>query len=123
MSHEDAKRVFMKMYDQYSDAIFRFCMSRTGDRESAYDFTQETFMKTWNYISQEGILTQPKSFLYRVAYNIIVDHSRKMKEQCPKCGFRNAVRSKFCNQCGAGLPCASSVFASGPDNDPRRRRP
>ena len=30
--------------------------------------------------------------------------SRKLKEPCPKCGFRNTVRSKFCNQCGASLP-------------------
>jgi len=30
--------------------------------------------------------------------------SRKIKEPCPKCGFRNAVRTKFCNQCGSSLP-------------------
>lgn len=30
--------------------------------------------------------------------------SRKLKEPCPKCSFRNAVRSKFCNNCGASLP-------------------
>ncbi len=30
--------------------------------------------------------------------------SRKLKDPCPKCGFRNTVRSKFCNQCGANLP-------------------
>ena len=30
--------------------------------------------------------------------------SRKMREACPKCGFKNAVRSKFCNQCGSSLP-------------------
>jgi len=30
--------------------------------------------------------------------------SRKIKDPCPKCGFRNVVRSKFCNQCGASLP-------------------
>jgi len=30
--------------------------------------------------------------------------SRKLKEPCPKCGFRNTVRSKFCNQCGSSLP-------------------
>ena len=34
--------------------------------------------------------------------------SRKMKEPCPKCHFRNAVRSKYCNQCGATLPQAES---------------
>ena len=30
--------------------------------------------------------------------------SRKLKEPCPKCNFRNAVRSKYCNNCGATLP-------------------
>ncbi len=30
--------------------------------------------------------------------------SRKLKEPCPKCSFKNAVRSKFCNNCGASLP-------------------
>ena len=30
--------------------------------------------------------------------------SRKMKETCPKCGHKNEVRSKFCNECGGGIP-------------------
>ena len=30
--------------------------------------------------------------------------SRKIKQQCPKCGARNEVRSKYCNQCAASLP-------------------
>jgi len=30
--------------------------------------------------------------------------SRKIKESCPKCNFKNTVRSKFCNQCGASIP-------------------
>lgn len=29
--------------------------------------------------------------------------SRKEREPCPKCGYRNVVRSKFCNQCGGDL--------------------
>ncbi len=29
--------------------------------------------------------------------------SRKMKESCPKCNFKNTVRSKYCNNCGAGI--------------------
>ena len=29
--------------------------------------------------------------------------SERVKETCPKCGFRNAVHSKFCNQCGGAL--------------------
>ncbi len=30
--------------------------------------------------------------------------SRKLRESCPKCNYKNAVRSKFCNQCGSALP-------------------
>jgi stage V sporulation protein G len=30
--------------------------------------------------------------------------SRKVKHPCPKCGFKNELRSKYCNQCGAPLP-------------------
>jgi len=30
--------------------------------------------------------------------------SRRLKESCPKCRFKNVVRSKYCSQCGAGLP-------------------
>lgn len=34
--------------------------------------------------------------------------SRKLKDPCPKCHFRNTVRSKFCNQCGTSLPMTES---------------
>jgi stage V sporulation protein G len=30
--------------------------------------------------------------------------SRKLRESCQKCNFKNPVRSKFCNQCGSSLP-------------------
>jgi len=33
--------------------------------------------------------------------------SRKIKQPCPKCGFKNELRSKYCNQCAAGLPMIS----------------
>ena len=30
--------------------------------------------------------------------------SRKIKQPCPKCGFKNELRSKYCNQCAAQIP-------------------
>lgn len=30
--------------------------------------------------------------------------SRKMRESCPKCNYKNAIRSRFCNQCGLSVP-------------------
>ncbi|MBI5123796.1 MAG: septation protein SpoVG family protein [Candidatus Omnitrophica bacterium] len=33
--------------------------------------------------------------------------SRRLKESCPKCNFKNVVRSKYCNQCASALPQAA----------------
>ena len=33
--------------------------------------------------------------------------SRRVKQPCPKCGFRNELRSKYCNQCASQLPLVS----------------
>ena len=30
--------------------------------------------------------------------------SRKLTDRCPKCGSKNHLRAKFCNECGAKLP-------------------
>ena len=30
--------------------------------------------------------------------------SRKIKEACPKCNFKNAARNKFCGQCASPMP-------------------
>ena len=46
--------------------------------------------------------------------------SRKMKEPCPKCHFRNTVRSKYCNQCGAPLPVTEPRPVAAAD-DPARQ--
>lgn len=39
--------------------------------------------------------------------------SRKLKSSCPKCGFRNEMRSKYCNQCSVQLPVVNTTFGDG----------
>lgn len=39
--------------------------------------------------------------------------SRRIKEPCPKCGHRNVVRSRYCNQCGMRQPVIHSEAAEG----------
>ncbi|MCX5700486.1 MAG: septation protein SpoVG family protein [Candidatus Omnitrophica bacterium] len=34
--------------------------------------------------------------------------SRKVKQACPKCNFKNELRSKYCNQCASSLPVSSN---------------
>lgn len=35
--------------------------------------------------------------------------SRKVSVHCQECGFKNAIRSRFCNECGAKLPPSDVV--------------
>ena len=43
--------------------------------------------------------------------------SRKIKQPCPKCGFKNESRSKYCNQCANALPVASRPLTAADVND------
>ncbi len=38
--------------------------------------------------------------------------SRKLKSACPKCGYRNEAKSKYCNQCAAQLPAVVRPITS-----------
>lgn len=71
---------FMKAYDELSDAIFRHCWFKIGDKEKAKDIMQDTFTKTWQYINQGSQVSNLKPFLYKVANNLIIDEYRKKKE-------------------------------------------
>jgi len=41
--------------------------------------------------------------------------SRKIKESCPKCNHKNAIRSKFCNECGVQLPAHVQPVPATPE--------
>lgn len=73
------EKEFTHYYDTLSDALFRHCYFRIYDREQAKDITQETFIKTWQYISKGNKVKNLKAFLYRTLNNLIVDETRKKK--------------------------------------------
>ena len=46
--------------------------------------------------------------------------SKRLKETCPKCGYRNVIRSRYCNQCGTKLPQLLSKDTPSPDANLRQ---
>jgi stage V sporulation protein G len=46
--------------------------------------------------------------------------SRKLRETCPKCNYKNAIRSRFCNQCGEALPQGERKIEYNEDNNTRQ---
>ncbi|MEE3370400.1 MAG: SpoVG family protein [Planctomycetota bacterium] len=39
--------------------------------------------------------------------------SRKLTAHCPKCGYKNQLRAKYCNQCSVRLPCSFGRESGG----------
>ncbi len=78
--NENLKDEFAKAYDEYGDAIFRYCLYQTSNRELALDLTADTFTKTWEYLSRGKEVDNLRAFLYRVANNLVIDYRRKKKE-------------------------------------------
>lgn len=76
---EDEMRDFLRGYEEHADALFRYCLYKTSDREHAMDLVQETFMKTWHYMEQGGKVVNLKAFLYKALNNLIIDGYRKRK--------------------------------------------
>ncbi len=71
---------FMQAYDSFSDAIYRHCYFRISSHDKALDLMQDTFTKTWHYISKGNDVKDMKSFLYKTANNLVIDYYRKKKE-------------------------------------------
>lgn len=76
----DLKKRFLEVYEQHSDALFRFSYYKLSDREKAKDVVQDTFVKVWEYLSAEGEIKNIKALMYKIASNAIIDNYRKKKE-------------------------------------------
>jgi len=77
----DANEPFIKIYDDFSDKIFRFIYYKTCHRETAEDIMSQTFLKAmekWTlYNANKGTVS---AWLYGIARNLIIDHYRKQQK-------------------------------------------
>ena len=72
---------FLSYYDRYADPIFRYCFYRLyHKRELAKEITQETFLRAWE-LSRKNDVDNMRALLYKIARNLIIDYSRKKKEE------------------------------------------
>lgn len=64
--------------DAYADPVYRFILKNLKQEEDARDVVQSAFEKMW--LKREKVINETaKSFLFTVAYNLMIDHIRKNK--------------------------------------------
>lgn len=72
---------FGELYERYRDAIYRFCLARTGTAHDAEDLTSDVFVKAMKSLDRYQDRGLPfAAFLYRIARNAAIDRSRTLKQ-------------------------------------------
>jgi RNA polymerase sigma-70 factor (ECF subfamily) len=75
---------FAELYDFYLPRIYRFLIRRVGERSVAEDLTAMTFERALGALRSGGFRNDAfGGWLYRVASNALVDHTRRARRYVP----------------------------------------
>ena len=69
-----------EIFDQYHQKVYRVAYGVVREREEALDIVQEVFIKLYRSIRNFKGKSKFYSYLYRMAMNTAIDHTRKMKK-------------------------------------------
>ena len=81
MEQGELEKIFEMSFLEYGDAIFRFCLLKVSDSARAEDMTQEVFVRYWQSLRAGKEMTNTRSFLYTIAYNMAKDWYKKKKSE------------------------------------------
>ena len=84
-------KIFNEWVNLYADGVFRFIVKNLRHEEDARDIVQGAFEKLW--INREQVEEKSvKSYLFTIAYNLMIDHLRKNKRTELKDNFREEAK-------------------------------
>ena len=102
---------FGELYERYRDAIYRFCLARTGTAHDAEDLTADVFVKALQSIDRYQDRGLPfAAFLYRIARNAAIDRARTLKQPLSVDGLVVEPASKQNVELEAGLAVEKSIL-------------
>ncbi len=75
-----SEKEFNQIVQQHSDALYRFALKNIKVVEEAQEIVQTAFEKLW--LNRNNVeLEKSKSYLFRVAYNYLIDMIRKQRKE------------------------------------------
>lgn len=72
---------FEELVTAHEARIYSLCLRMTGNREDAYDLTQESFLKIWRKLDSFNQDASFGTWAYRLASNTCIDFLRKEKKR------------------------------------------
>lgn len=67
---------FDALFQRRERELYAYLYRLTGDRQTASDLTQETFLRAWQHFDKIGGYTEPEGWLFRVATNLALNERR-----------------------------------------------
>ena len=78
---EGDEEAFKELVVKYSDALFGYALSLSGNHHTANDLVQEVFISTFEYRKKLNHKYSIESFLYKSTYNKFIDLYYKNKSK------------------------------------------
>ncbi|MBI9044101.1 MAG: RNA polymerase sigma factor [Anaerolineaceae bacterium] len=74
---------FGQLYDRHVQSIYRYLLSRLGNRSEAEDITSQTFLAALEQLNKYQHKGHFPAWLFSIARNKLVDHYRNQQKQIP----------------------------------------
>jgi RNA polymerase sigma-70 factor (ECF subfamily) len=85
------EREYNECVKDHADAVYRFILKNLRHEEDARDVVQTAFEKLW--LNRADVdYNRSKSYLFTIAYNSMIDHTRKLKRITLKEEFAENVQ-------------------------------
>jgi len=65
---------------KYYTSIYQYCFLHIHDKDCAEDMAQDTFVRFFEALTRDTKIEKTKSYLYRIAGNVIKNYYKKKKE-------------------------------------------
>jgi RNA polymerase sigma-70 factor, ECF subfamily len=78
------EQTFLELYNQEAMPVLRYLHAAVRDYGAAEELTSETFLRAWQAwprFEHRGVA--PRSWLFRIARNLAIDHARKRRPVVP----------------------------------------
>ena len=73
------ERAFSELYNRYSSRVYAYCLRILGDRDTAHDIFQETFVRFYQSAQEERTMTNVAAYLMKIARNLCLNVKRDSK--------------------------------------------
>ena len=70
---------FKTFYYRYYENLYHYIWTKISSEEIAKELVQEIFYKFWDHRERIDVKKSIKSYLFSIAYNLVVDYSRRKK--------------------------------------------